>query len=62
MMSYILSFLCFQRTPGLIDYDFVTQKTSPYNYFTFGAAVTEVEIDVLTGDHKVSLLIFALED
>lgn len=24
-----------------------------FNYFTFGAAVTEVEIDCLTGDHQV---------
>ena len=25
----------------------------PFNYFTFGAAVSEVEIDCLTGDHNV---------
>ena len=25
----------------------------PFNYFSFGAAVSEVEIDCLTGDHNV---------
>ena len=28
-------------------------KGTPFNYFSFGAAVAEVEIDCLTGDHEV---------
>jgi len=30
-----------------------THKGQPFNYFTQGVALSEVEIDVLTGDHKV---------
>jgi xanthine dehydrogenase/oxidase len=39
----------FYRTPNMFDADF-TQNRANYNYFTQGAAVTEVELDVLTGD------------
>ncbi|CAF2744826.1 unnamed protein product [Rotaria sp. Silwood2] len=39
----------FYATPNVFDYDF-TQNQAAYNYFTQGAAVTEVELDVLTGD------------
>lgn len=40
------------KTPDL-TYDWDTNTGRMYNYFTYGAACTEVEIDVLTGDHSV---------
>lgn len=41
----------FYKTPDL-NYDWLTHKGDRmFNYFTFGVAATEVEIDVLTGDH-----------
>ena len=42
----------FYRTPD-IGYSFETNSGKPFNYFTYGAAVAEVEIDTLTGDHEV---------
>ncbi|CAF3648899.1 unnamed protein product [Rotaria sordida] len=39
----------FYATPDMIDLDF-TQNRAKANYFTQGAAVTEVELDALTGD------------
>ncbi|XP_039429165.1 xanthine dehydrogenase [Culex pipiens pallens] len=47
-----LSATGFYATPG-IGYDFGTNSGNPFNYFTFGASVSEVEIDCLTGDHQV---------
>lgn len=47
-----LSAAGFYRTPD-IGYDFATNSGNPFNYFTFGAACSEVEIDCLTGDHQV---------
>ncbi|XP_053697545.1 xanthine dehydrogenase [Sabethes cyaneus] len=47
-----LSATGFYATPD-IGYDFATNSGNPFNYFTFGAACTEVEIDCLTGDHQV---------
>ena len=40
------------RTPG-IGYDFATNSGSPFRYFTFGAACSVVEVDCLTGNHRV---------
>ncbi|KAJ3223049.1 hypothetical protein HK099_001576 [Clydaea vesicula] len=40
------------KTPDL-SYDWETNEGMMYSYFTYGAACTEVEIDVLTGDHSV---------
>lgn len=40
------------RTPN-IGYDFKTNSGNAFNYFSFGVACSEVEIDCLTGDHKV---------
>ncbi|PAA89674.1 hypothetical protein BOX15_Mlig009048g2 [Macrostomum lignano] len=34
-----------------IHMDAATMQGRPYNYYTFGAACSEVEIDLLTGDH-----------
>lgn len=42
----------FYKTPDL-SYDWNTNSGRLFNYFTFGAAVSEVEIDVLTGDYQV---------
>ncbi|CAM8886680.1 unnamed protein product [Rhodiola kirilowii] len=39
----------FSITPD-IHFDWQTGKGSPFRYFTYGAAVAEVEIDTLTGD------------
>jgi xanthine dehydrogenase/oxidase len=39
----------FYATPD-IGFDWTTCKGSPFNYFTYGAAFAEVEIDTLTGD------------
>lgn len=47
-----LSTTGFYATPG-IGYDFSTNSGHPFNYFTFGASCSEVEIDCLTGDHQV---------
>ncbi|XP_055613911.1 xanthine dehydrogenase [Uranotaenia lowii] len=47
-----LSTTGFYATPG-IGYDFGTNSGNPFNYFTFGAACSEIEIDCLTGDHQV---------
>ncbi|XP_056637903.1 xanthine dehydrogenase [Diorhabda sublineata] len=42
----------FYKTPD-IGHNFQTGEGRLYNYFTFGAACSEVEIDTLTGDHQV---------
>ncbi|CAF3526890.1 unnamed protein product [Rotaria sp. Silwood1] len=42
----------FYITPNMFDADF-TQNRATYNYYTQGAAVTEVELDVLTGDWHI---------
>lgn len=46
-----LSFVA-NSTPD-IGFNRETRTGKMFNYFTFGAAVTEVEIDCLTGDHQV---------
>lgn len=40
------------RTPDL-GYDFETNSGRVFNYFSNGVACSEVEIDCLTGAHKV---------
>ncbi|KAG5676847.1 hypothetical protein PVAND_006654 [Polypedilum vanderplanki] len=47
-----LSATGFYATPD-IGYDPSTNSGHPFNYFTYGSAVSEVEIDCLTGDHQV---------
>jgi len=47
-----LSTTGFHATPD-IGYDFKTNSGNPFNYFTYGVACSEVEIDCLTGDHQV---------
>jgi xanthine dehydrogenase large subunit len=46
-----LSATGFYRTPE-IYWDTVTMRGNPYYYFTYGAAVTEAEIDVITGEYS----------
>lgn len=47
-----LSTTGFYKTP-IEGYNWDTNSGEAFNYFTFGFACTEVEIDCLTGDHKV---------
>ncbi|KAJ8673551.1 hypothetical protein QAD02_004813 [Eretmocerus hayati] len=47
-----LSATGFYRTPD-IGYSFETNTGMLYDYFTYGAACAEVQIDCLTGDHQV---------
>jgi xanthine dehydrogenase large subunit len=42
----------YYRTPH-IHFDQKTGRGNPFHYFAYGAAVTEVEIDGFTGDHRV---------
>jgi xanthine dehydrogenase large subunit len=42
----------YYRTPG-IHFDQKTGRGNPFHYFAYGAAVTEVEVDGFTGDHRV---------
>nr|XP_033794956.1 xanthine dehydrogenase/oxidase [Geotrypetes seraphini] len=46
-----LSATGFYKTPG-IGYSFEKNEGSPYSYYSYGVACSEVEIDCLTGDHK----------
>lgn len=48
----------YPRTPD-IGFDFATKSGNPFNYFTYGAACSVVEIDTLTGDHEVTFFIFS---
>jgi xanthine dehydrogenase/oxidase len=45
----------FYRTPGLdaVDLSAPGARGRPFHYYTNGAAVTEVEVDALTGEHSV---------
>jgi xanthine dehydrogenase/oxidase len=49
MQQIDLSAHGFYITPD-IGFDWTTGKGNPFNYFTYGAAFAEVEIDTLTGD------------
>lgn len=42
----------FHKTPG-IGYNWETKEGNMFNYFTYGVGCSEVEIDTLTGDHRV---------
>ncbi|NVJ98837.1 MAG: xanthine dehydrogenase molybdopterin binding subunit, partial [Alphaproteobacteria bacterium] len=48
-----LSATGFYKTPK-IHYDRATHKGRPFFYFCYGAAVSEVTIDTLTGEYKVT--------
>ena len=47
-----LSAVGYYRTPN-IHYDRNAGKGKPFHYFAFGGSVTEVEVNVLTGEHRV---------
>jgi xanthine dehydrogenase large subunit len=47
-----LSATGFYRTPK-IHYDRKTASGRPFLYFAYGAAVSEVEVDTLTGEHRL---------
>ena len=42
----------YYRTPG-IHYDRTTGQGEPFHYFAYGAAVSEVELDGFTGQHRL---------
>ncbi len=48
-----LSSTGFYRTPKL-DYDPAAMQGRPFYYFAYGAAVSEVEIDTLTGEYRLA--------
>jgi xanthine dehydrogenase/oxidase len=43
----------FYATPNLDNYTFDGRPGTPFAYYTYGIAVSEVEIDVLNGDFQV---------
>ncbi|MBT8057568.1 MAG: xanthine dehydrogenase molybdopterin binding subunit [Gammaproteobacteria bacterium] len=47
-----LSSTGFYRTPK-IHFDWATASGRPFYYFAYGAAVTEIELDTLTGEHRM---------
>jgi xanthine dehydrogenase large subunit len=47
-----LSATGFYRTPG-IAFDFKTGKGTPFHYYAYGGAVTEIEISGLTGEFRL---------
>ena len=47
-----LSATGFYKTPD-IGYSFETNSGMLFDYYTYGAACSEVQIDCLTGDHQV---------
>jgi xanthine dehydrogenase large subunit len=42
----------FYRTPA-VHFDFKTARGSPFHYYAYGAAVSEVEVDGFTGQYRV---------
>lgn len=47
-----LSATGFYKTPD-IGHNWETKEGNIFNYFTYGVGCSEVEIDTLTGDHRV---------
>ena len=43
----------FYRVPNKVDFDPVTRIGRPFFYYTYGAAVSEVAVDVLTGEYRL---------
>ncbi|NVN94937.1 MAG: xanthine dehydrogenase molybdopterin binding subunit [Bacteroidetes bacterium] len=56
MMAYLqqksLSSTGYYKTPN-IHYNRDTGKGHPFHYYGFGMAVSEIQVDVLTGNHKI---------
>lgn len=49
---YSTVFLSLGRTPDL-GYDFASNSGRVFNYYSYGVSCSEVEVDCLTGAHKV---------
>ncbi len=47
----------FYKTPDITGWNGQKWQTRPFNYFTFGAAVSEVELDTLTGGTTAPLML-----
>ena len=43
----------FFRIPD-VGFNMEKKEGRPFNYFSFGAGISEVEVDCLTGDHTVN--------
>lgn len=56
MILYFPPFLPFLLRIPNAGYDFSKNEGKPFHYFSYGVSCSEVEIDCLTGDHKVSRL------
>lgn len=52
MAQISLSAAGYYKTPG-IAYDITKGQGTPFYYFAYGAAVTEVEVNGLTGEHRL---------
>jgi xanthine dehydrogenase small subunit len=50
--AYRLSATGYYATPGIV-YDRELGRGKPFHYFAYGAALTEVEVSGLTGEHRV---------
>ncbi|MDA3905633.1 MAG: xanthine dehydrogenase molybdopterin binding subunit [Bacteroidales bacterium] len=50
--QYSLSSTGFYKTPD-IHFDREKGRGTPFNYFAFGMAISEVEVDILTGRHQL---------
>ena len=53
MNQVSLSATGFYRTPN-IHYDYATGRGKPFHYFAYGTAVSEVEVNGLTGGHTLT--------
>lgn len=51
VLNYVILFLHRMRDDLHLNWE--TSEGHPFPYFTYGAAVSEVEIDCLTGAHQV---------
>ncbi|MEK9910308.1 MAG: molybdopterin cofactor-binding domain-containing protein, partial [Candidatus Puniceispirillum sp.] len=49
---FSLSATCFYATPKLV-WDSTNMRGRPFYYFAYGAAVTEVIVDLLTGENRI---------
>ena len=54
MFAHVTSHVSVYSSTPDIGYDWDTNSGQLFNYFSYGVAVSSVEIDTLTGDHTVS--------
>jgi xanthine dehydrogenase/oxidase len=43
----------FYKSNELVEMDWTKGEGCPFSYFTYGVACSEVEVDLLTGDHRI---------